>query len=194
MTIKMTKTGEWDKYRKALDPKAFKLLLDKEMSAATRLNVVLVRDEIQRRIMNGDYAPNAPMTKAMKGSDKPLVDDGDLVKAINDRLINHYMGFVGIQRGTMKTGDGGAEEMVNIALILHEGTTIKVTPRMRAYFYYLARKSGGKVKPLKATTKTIVIPPRKFIEEPVSEPAIRDRCMTNWGHALQRSMAPGKVA
>lgn len=50
-----------------------------------RLGVVLVRD-VQGTMRQGPWAPNAPMTIARKGSDKPLFDTGQLVQSIRSEV------------------------------------------------------------------------------------------------------------
>lgn len=37
---------------------------------------------------DGQWAPNAPYTIAMKGSDKPLIDTGELRKSITSRVVS----------------------------------------------------------------------------------------------------------
>lgn len=45
------------------------------------LGVVLVSD-VKRKITDGPWAPNAPLTVRLKGSDRPLIDTGQLRNSI----------------------------------------------------------------------------------------------------------------
>ena len=42
---------------------------------------------VQKEIVSGHYAPNAPATIAKKGSDVPLVDDGQLRDSVNYQIV-----------------------------------------------------------------------------------------------------------
>lgn len=42
---------------------------------------------VQKEIVSGSYAPNAPATIARKGSDVPLVDDGQLRDSVNYQIV-----------------------------------------------------------------------------------------------------------
>jgi len=41
---------------------------------------------IRKQILDGDFVPNAPSTIAAKGSDKPLIDTGQLMNSIHYRV------------------------------------------------------------------------------------------------------------
>ncbi len=38
--------------------------------------------DVKDKIKSGDFAPNAPLTVAIKGSDQPLIDKGNMIDAI----------------------------------------------------------------------------------------------------------------
>lgn len=42
---------------------------------------------VQKEIVSGHYAPNSPATIARKGSDVPLVDDGQLRDSVNYQIV-----------------------------------------------------------------------------------------------------------
>jgi len=87
----------------------------------------------------------------MKGSSKPLIDQGDLLGSVGFRFVELDTVFVGVHR---KAADG-----TDIAAIheREEGTRIKVTPKMRAFLHAHGLH-------LKATTTEIFIPGRPFVK------------------------------
>lgn len=130
---------------------------------------------IRQEIANGKFESNKPLTVALKGTNEPLKGDGTgaaLFKSITSQAINDYTVFVGV----LKT-----EGIYNIAVTIHEGTSIEVTDKMRNMFKLLWLKENnpalnltgraaelwekmpGGWKPLKSSTVAIIIPPRKFI-------------------------------
>lgn len=42
--------------------------------------------EVRKEIGSGDFAPNSPVTKAIKGSDKPLIDTGLMRKSVTYKV------------------------------------------------------------------------------------------------------------
>jgi len=199
-------TGQWKRLGMLLDPNAFQGRLARHVERATQLNALLVQREIRKYIQTGrgGYAANAPLTTALKQSSKPLVDDADLFGAIATRKIDPYRAFVGILR---QSRDRSGNRMVNLAVALHEGTSIPVTPAMRGLFYALHAVStgqadsstltgrakeiwervGGKgvvVLPLKPSTVAIVIPSRPFIKKVVEQESIIHQCRDNWTRAV----------
>jgi len=57
-------------------------------TALTALNQlgVMAAGAVQRQIVEGDYAPNAPATIKAKGSSKPLLDSGQLRQSITYQI------------------------------------------------------------------------------------------------------------
>lgn len=44
---------------------------------------VMQKGLVQEKIVDGDFEPNAPSTIKKKGSDKPLIDTGDMRRSVN---------------------------------------------------------------------------------------------------------------
>lgn len=54
--------------------------------AATRLGLV-AQAKVQRKIVDGPFAPNAPMTVERKGSSRPLIDTGQLRQSVSFEVV-----------------------------------------------------------------------------------------------------------
>lgn len=181
----------------ALDPATFNRLLRKHVGAATRLNGLLLKKRVRERIRSGVPPRNAALTMLIKGSSKPLVDRGDLFGAVTSAVISWDRAEVGFLRTS------GAN---NIGEILTRGAIIPVTDKMRAMFKALAmvadgswpasklrgralelwnRRPGLPWKPLKDSTKAIVIPPRPFMRQAFTDQATIDECLATWRQAVQ---------
>jgi len=109
------------------------------------------------------------ITKILTGRSKPLNRSGagGLSGAITHKIDrNNRQAFVGVLR-TSRGSDG--ESLVNIALIHEFGTkpyVIKVTDKMRKFFFFLHFKSGGKINfisPLQGFVLHPGVPARPFI-------------------------------
>lgn len=174
----LVKFGQWEKWQRLLNPARFKAALVREIGMAMRANVVMIRTEIVDRIDAGVYAANSLLTVALKGSSLPLVDKGDLRRTIQGKVVSWNLGVVGLLR---------MGEKANIAAILHEGATIKVTNKMRGWFR-AQTASGAGVKPLKASTKTIRVPGRPFIKEVIELPAITTGVQLNYREGVQSAL------
>ncbi|MBU0516701.1 MAG: hypothetical protein KJ621_18245 [Proteobacteria bacterium] len=120
-----------------------------------RRAALLVVKEIKAYVRDsGNFAPNHPATIAQKGSDKPLINHGDLINSITHKLLGDEGFFAGVLKGK-KSSDG--EDLVNIGWIMEHGVTIKVSSRMRGYLHSIGIH-------LAASTTTITIPARPFIQ------------------------------
>ena len=200
MTMRFRKTGDWAKWEHAITPRVFKATLDHNMRRASALNGKLAEATIRRKIREGGYEPNKPLTVMIKSSSKPLVDKGTgLFQAITSVVIDATTVFAGILQ---TSGE------YNIALTLHEGATINVTPKMRGLFFWLWQASIGKLSPdklsgrarelwerspggwlpLKDSTSHIVIPSRPFIEMAFKDTRMKEQAKKNWQAALQQTM------
>lgn len=116
--------------------------------------------------------PLSPFTVVIRGggTPKPLLDRGQQgllgsIKTTEDK--RRLAVFVGVHR-TAKNADGTT--LMNVALAHEFGVdrfVIKVTPKMRKFFWAISIKSGGKIRPLRPRTRTIMhpgIPARPFMQ------------------------------
>lgn len=136
--------GDWDRFIGQLDPVKFQARLVREMARANaRIGHEFVRRS-RKAIQGGAFAENSPMTVAFKDSSKPLVDDGDLFGSITWKR-DPTDGFV-VWVGANAASASG----VRIDQLVHDGFTVRVTPKMRAFLFArlskLAKGSGRKAK------------------------------------------------
>lgn len=201
MTYKTTGFKAWER---AIDPKLFGDRLKKEIKRANGFNGKLVEGRMRKTIQEGSFKSNAALTTFIKGSAKPLVDDSDLYQAITSVSAPEAGGidevFIGIKRSDHKN--------FNIALAVHEGYTLKVTPKMRGLFFFLwkasedpkvASKLTGRAKqlfdrrpggwkPLGKETTAITTPARRFVEVTFNDAALEKQVRDNWERAIQAAM------
>jgi len=182
MTLKLHNFAELELL---LDPAAFDARLKGNIKRATTRIGLDAERQIKEDITGGKFDKNSPITTAIKGSSRPLVDTGELFKAINSQVLAWDEVVVGVLRSKKVTGkDGKADDLLNIAAVLHEGATITVTQKMRNFFAAMARKHPGKYRPLRASTKAIIIPRRPFLESAVTK-AQQDRYRSMWEQAIE---------
>jgi hypothetical protein len=170
----------------------------KHVGRATGRNALWLLREIRKGIQSGRYTANAPLTEAIKGSGKPLVDKGDLFQSIAMHQESPMVAFVGIHK---------TNKAYNLGVTLHEGVEINVTQRMRGLFFVLWLASIGAIphgdltgraqdlfsryknwKPLDDKTTKIRIPPRRFISDVYNRQAVRKRIITNFKNALREGL------
>lgn len=196
----MKLTGDWKRMEALL--KNGPAAAGREIRRATQFNAMKVQREIRQNIRNGKFEPNSSFTILTKRSSKPVVDSGELFKAIAYKLLTDTRAEVGI----IKTS-GAA----NYGIIVHEGAVIPVTPAMRGMFYALARysegsldyselgeraqeivdhaKRGAKFKPLDKMTTRLLIPGRPFIRDVIEDPALQLQISANWLKAVSYAIA-----
>lgn len=215
-------TGDWRKLGALLNAPRFRDRLERNMLNATKQAGMVVVAEIRRRIRARRYAPNNPFTVLMKRSSGALVDDGDLFAAVTSVAVNPNTVFVGILRNTVSE-DGN---LANLAELLHEGGNVTVTTAMRNLFLVLARVGAGQmkksklsgraaeiakqlgrrikqIKPLKDSTRTLHIPPRRFLSTVFKDPKVLQKIRRIWEKAVAQTFkdemagappGPGKVS
>jgi len=197
----------WKKWEYAITPRVFAAKLNHNMRRATALNGKIAEATIRNTIKAGVDPANANLTIMIKSSSKPLVDKpGGLFQAVTSVVVDHTTVFAGVL-----STDGDYD----IAIALHEGATIAVTPRMRGMFFWLWHASEGRIQPvdldgraaelwerapggwvpLKESTTHIVIPSRPFIQKAFADKEMREKAKHNWQMALQvtmRELAKGR--
>lgn len=190
--------------KKALSPTKFRKRFEDEIGKATKLNALLGEGAIKEGISKGTQdgitmVANAAATKAMKGSSRPLVDSGELLKSVVGRATSWDAAVIGVlkSRSIKDKETGETRNLLQVARILHNGATIGVTEAMRRYFFWMAsRYEKGEIKrkwlPLSHKTKVIVVPPRPFLEFAVTKRMV-DKYTRNWEDAMQRAIDKGFV-
>ena len=187
-------------------PKVQKAISREYSIAGRRVGIVLAKE--MRAVIRGGHMPdNHPVTVAFKrGSSKPLAGTtGRLFKAITYKVSGvsdrNNVVLVGVMRS-----NGAA----NVARIVHEGTKIKVTPRMSLLFKAVLSAArgkgavrsargqellndfddatGGMIAPFRVGT-TLIIPPRPFAKVVLENPKTRRLITREYSKALERAVA-----
>lgn len=200
-------TGNWKRLQHIVSKDRFERALKVDVRKATTQAAMIVVKEIKKRISGRSYSPNAQLTILIKKSTLPLVDDSDLYNSITHMTVDEKSAFVGVLRKVEIDGRPAAD----LALMLHEGASITVTNAMRGLFFALASVGEGrmqaseltgraaelatqlgsrikKIRPLKASTSVIVIPPRPFLKVPFEDRALLGRIKQIWERAVDASI------
>lgn len=188
------------RFQAALSASGFDSAVKKHILRASIKNGKMAEAAARQVIRRGGFEPNRPLTVMIKGSSKPLVDQGTgLFQAITSKVVEDFTVFVGVLRSS------GA---YNIAATLHDGAVIKVTDAMRGMFFALWKASTGEMDPsqlegraaelwerapggwlpLKKSTSHITIPARPFMLEVFRDAALRKKAKRNWNMALKKAM------
>ena len=169
MGFKLQLKGAWREFREFFNRKRRRDRLRREMRDKIREQLGLLRRDIIEYINTESHGvPNSPLTILIKGSSRPLVDHSDLRSSVNVRTkisTEGVFGGVGVLR--MKRGKNG-KTLWNIAVALHEGYTVKVTPKVRAAVFAEMRKRRGKKVRLESSqgARTWKVRGRPFIKDP----------------------------
>jgi hypothetical protein len=193
-------TGDWRALMRALDPARVKAAIHKEVAKANARIGLKGRALVVKSIRARDYAPNSPITIAIKGSSAPLVDKGDLIQSITYSVPEWYRLRIGVLKQT--------PAQLNIARILHEGAVIDVRkhPKVRAaVMAQVAKKLGEKRRGAskKVTTEAAaqlatsrsrpaghlwIIPGRPFLRRPLTSPAMKRIAREEWRIAVRKAL------
>jgi len=133
--------GDWNKAKSRL--RGMNRQMEKNMALATKHNAIMTRDEIKRKIRDTDpeWPPLKDSTIQRKGSSKPLINYGDLMNSIKDKVISSYRFFVGVVKGS-KGKDG--QDLVNVALV-HEYGSPKAGIPARSFIISTLRSIKRKI-------------------------------------------------
>ena len=203
----ITMLGGWRKFRAALEPGRFRRRIEEEVGDATEENALLLRRAIREAIRSNISPSKVALSKALaRGGSKTLVGrTGALWRSVTHLRLAWNRGFAGVlRRGQKKNG----AELFNVAMVLHEGHTIKVTDKMRGLFAALfwARIKGSpshlkskrarelwKSAPgfewqrLSPSTRAIRIAGRPFVKVAMRSRAIHGQVEKNWNDAVDRA-------
>lgn len=186
MTITFKNTKKFEKF---LSPAHMKILRE-EVHKATATNLAVVQDAIVDRIMKrGRKTKNAPLTLALKDTKIPLMDTGQMAKAVEAELQDSFNGVVGFLKD-QKSSHG--LKMSVVVPGLEQGFTVRITPAMRRLLFLKMRQAGiADSAPDKKSTRGAVlrIPPRPFITPVFNSRKIRAQLQKNWKLAVRRAYA-----
>jgi len=198
MSMYFRKDKNWQKFAKALDSNRWRSLAQRNIEVATGRVAHAIKATVKKKIQKKEFEANAALTVSIKKSSTPLVDKGiGIFGAIAVQQPEWNTAFIGVLR---------SDRRYNIARALHNGTNIKVTPKMRAMFRFLWLASEGRDvqltgaaaalfgrmnhgwKPLRDSTKAIKIPARPFIKDAVDAPEVKRFAQQQWRDAVQRTL------
>lgn len=177
----------FDVLQRVLNPVRFSSALRKNVRKVNKKLGLAGQDILRQSIgsANSWAVKNSPLTQVLKGSSKPLTDHGDLWGNAGHTLIGSFQFVVGTNR-VDKTGK------YNIAWILHQGAHMPVTDGMRRFFRYQSAKTKGKIKPLAAGTRVLIISARPFLKRAfVDDKKFMVMCSVQWRNALDKSFREG---
>lgn len=176
--------GAWSELEKAIDPRDFRKRLDRELAKSFQRIGAKFVGVARAAITAEKYAPNSPITVILKGSSKPLVDRGTLYQGITYQV---GLDARSVRLGVVRQRSGA--EVVDLALILHEGATIdvrrhpQVARKVWAMVGEALRASGALTARRRGAVRRAaellgggggsrggvwVIPPRRFLAEPLA--------------------------
>lgn len=158
--------------------KNFSKEMEKQIGVATKQSALFLRKEIRTRIREKKYDENAPLTIALKGQDFALVDDSEMLQAMEINIISPFKAEVGFLK-IKQTSHGG--DLKKVLEVLHEGKVIEVTPKMRAFF-------AAKGLRLKESTKFLTIKGRRFMGEPFEDKDVQKSIIARWENAVGGSI------
>jgi hypothetical protein len=166
----------WDKVKVMLNPIKFERALKRRVKDQNEKLSKLTIEALDKSI-ESEKVQNKPLTKILKHSHKPLVEEGEMFGSVGSKLKGFYQFVTGVRR----IGDKGQ----NVAAILHEGAIVPVSDGMRSYFRAMAVKFQPLVKPLRASTTQIVIRPRPFMKRAFFDnDVLTQRILFGWRDAI----------
>ena len=166
----------WGKFTRLFSNKA-KRKFQKKLQKKIAYQLGLLRRDIVSYIDSEKHGiANSPLTILTKGSSRPLVDHGDL-RSVNIRTEidgDSVHGGVGVLRTKMNK-DGN--KLWNIAIALHDGFVVNVTPKVRAAVFAEMKKRQGKKVRFESSDslKKWKVKGRPFIEKPFKDAESRIR-------------------
>lgn len=185
--VKLSLTG-FKELEDKLSPARFPRRYRKHVRRATENIALIAEGAIKESIARGDYAENAVMTTVLKGSDRPLVDTGGLLKAITGIAKSWDLALIGVHKSQRRKNKhtGKIDDVLMIAKLLHDGAIIPVSDKMRRLFYAISNETG--LMPLAASTTEIVLEGRPFLKAAITKRTIRIYVKA-WKKAVQRAMS-----
>lgn len=177
----------WDKFVRYFDRARRQKEMRKDLRKRIQRQLELLRGDIIGYIDSEKHGvPNSPLTILVKKSSRPLVDRGDLRQSVNWRTETRgeeIQGGVGVLR--TKVNKSG-KKVWNLAVALHEGFFVNVTPAVRAaVFSEMRKRRGKKVRMDKPGSgkKRWKVKARPFVREPFE--AAEDRIKMALGDAVK---------
>jgi hypothetical protein len=159
VTIRIAPYGKWRKLIRDLN-KSQTILEGRKTERAMEDLAETAKNLIIDGIQGGreGWDENSEFTKAVKGSEKQLVDSGTFIRSI-DTWQDGKRWYAGIKPGTR--AENGAD-LTMVGAVQENGAHIPISDDMRAFF-------AVKGFPLRADTKFVRIPPRPWLAPAAAE-------------------------
>lgn len=193
-------------FKKAINAAGFGKACRKSLLKTAKIVGKLAEAHVRKTISEGTYAKNAELTVALKGSNEPLkgTKGAELWNSVTSVVRGWNRVFIGVLRSDGK---------YQVAVAIHDGAIVNVTPAMRGLFLYLHLASTGEEdaegrsgaellrserakelfrlyqgwKPLKSSTAQIVIPGRPFMKRAFSDAAFKSQIEKYWRNAVEKA-------
>lgn len=193
-SLKMT--GDIKDFEKFTKVSTFGPDLDRAIKKATIRNSLFLIKKIKDNIRNREFDSNSELTLAMKNSDLPLLNQRNLWKAIDFKLMNSFVSEIGVvsEKGSTGSQFGKAKSQVNIKTLvelMEDGYEITVTDKMKqAIAIALNKDQPRKVSRTRTVQKlktggTYTVPSRKVFTTVWDDPTIERVLQANWRKALE---------
>lgn len=217
--LRWTNKREFTRLLDRLDPAKFERRLQREMRPALSRAAKKLVAVVKLTIRNADAwspNPNRPLTMLLKqaGMQGQLQDTGAMVASVSSRTDGPYKAYVGLLKGK------ASPDVIRYSTWVHDGRTIKVTPKMRNLFYALAdytrdmREKGrsnrklsrrgrellarmgptADFKPIGKSTPYITLPKREFLKTAVESQFAKKAVSEHLNYALARALLIRNVA
>jgi len=158
--------------------------------AHARAGEIFVADARDRILDEKPFEENSPLTVALKGSDTPLLNDGDLAGSLT-YIVDDWKGVrLGVRSRKLRSGRYLAE-------VLHNGATLKVTPAMRRAVFAKLRERAKRDKRARSFARSIrgmpakgvwIIPPRPFLSTTFESKAFQDKVRAEYQRFIDRAV------
>lgn len=188
MAFKLTLVG-FKRLKAIFTPSSAQARMRKHVQAATQKNALLGASAVTQAIYRGSFRANSPLTVALKGSSRPLVDTGSLAGSVSGKSVSWNEAIIRAIRNRKRTSkERGRKRQAatNIAVLLYQGATVRVTDAMRRLFFALSREDP-RIKPLKKGTQVIVVPPRRYMDAALTS-SMEAQYKRNWEAAVRMVM------
>jgi hypothetical protein len=180
-SLKIQFSGDYKDFKKFIDKKkGFPKELEHFVKKATIKNSLIMVARIRQGMRGRKFEKNAKVTNLIKGNKSPTIDESHLHNAIAREMIDSFTAKVGVLDG----------QMARIAKVIHEGATLKITPKMRAAIFGQLRERGnlGKLDPNHKSDGFMRIKPRPFLSTVFESPTVRKELNQNWQDAVEAAL------
>ena len=189
-------TGDVNAFIKFLTASSTLPILESEVRRGTIKASLFLITKVKEAIKARRYTSNSPLTLALTRGDIPLLKEKNLFDALGFELKNSFESEVGVMKGRKSTGGVASppHDLQKIALLLHEGYTIDVTPEVRAAIFHALRERGGRraKSALRAIdqnegqgVRKYRVRPRKFLSSVFKNPSNQEKVKRIWREAME---------